>query len=169
MYELVSGLHSYSEVNRSPARPSDRADAAHVLEETLRNMNASVLECGAQITVGVLPDVMVPPAQLGQVFQNLLSNAIKYRKPDVQLTVHIRAIRRGTLWEFSVKDNGIGIDPTYGDQIFGVFRRLHGREVPGTGIGLAIVKKIIESAGGQVWVVSSVGEGADFRFTLAGA
>jgi light-regulated signal transduction histidine kinase (bacteriophytochrome) len=166
MYELVSGLQSYSEVNRMPARGPFRADAGKVLQETLRNIAFTIQESGARITFDPLPEVHLAPAPLGKIFQNLLANAMKYRKPDVEPVIHVSARRTGTEWEFSVKDNGIGVDPKYSEHIFGVFRRLHGRRVPGTGIGLAIVKKIVESAGGRVGVISSPGEGADFRFTL---
>ena len=139
-----------------------------VVRDTLKNIETTLRETGTTVETGELPLVRANAIQLGQVFQNLISNAIKYRSKAPPL-IRITAERSGRDWEFSVKDNGIGLDMQYADQIFGVFRRLHGREMPGTGIGLAIVKKIIESHGGQIRVVSAPGEGADFRFTLPAA
>jgi signal transduction histidine kinase len=106
--------------------------------------------------------------QFVQVFQNLISNAIKYRR-DEPPRVHVSAVREGRSWTFSVKDNGIGISPQYWDRIFGLFKRLHGRDIPGTGIGLATCKKIIEQHGGHIRVDSVPGEGTTFFFTLAAA
>jgi signal transduction histidine kinase len=103
--------------------------------------------------------------QLSQVFQNLLSNSLKYRSSEPP-TIHITATRINAMYEFSVADNGIGIDAEHHERVFGVFKRLHGKEVPGTGIGLAICRKIIESHGGRIWVESAAGRGATFKFTL---
>lgn len=167
MYELIAGLQSYSELDRA-YEPLRTVDSAFVVKETLRGMETTLRETGTTVEVGDLPAVRAHPAQLGQVFQNLVSNAIKYHSAAPAL-IRITAARLGRQWEFSVKDNGIGLDMQYAEQIFGVFRRLHGRHIPGTGIGLAIVKKIVESHGGKVRVVSSPGKGADFRFTLPAA
>jgi len=103
-----------------------------------------------------------------QLLQNLVGNAIKYRQP-ASPTVHIDAERQSGQWLFSVKDNGIGIKPEYTQQIFGIFKRLHGSTYPGTGIGLAICERIVKSYGGHIWVESSVGEGSTFYFTLPDA
>jgi signal transduction histidine kinase len=102
---------------------------------------------------------------MGQLFQNLLSNAIKYRSQN-PLQIRVGVTREDHDWVFRVQDNGIGIHPKYAEQIFGVFKRLHGRDVPGTGVGLAICKQIVEQHGGRIWVESSDGNGATFRFTL---
>jgi signal transduction histidine kinase len=105
--------------------------------------------------------------QLQQLFQNLLSNAIKYRNPDEPPRVYVQAIQQGSHWEFAVRDNGIGIAPRHHDRIFQIFQRLHTRqESSGTGIGLAICRKIVERHGGRIWVDSELGEGSTFRFTL---
>jgi signal transduction histidine kinase len=99
------------------------------------------------------------------VFQNLLGNSIKYRSAEPP-KIHVNARKLNGFYEFGVADNGIGVDPEHHDRIFGVFKRLHGKEVPGTGIGLAICRKIIESHGGRIWVESEPGKGATFKFTL---
>ena len=118
------------------------------------------------VTRDALPTVSADPGQLVQVFQNLLANALKFRG-DAPPRVHVSARRNGGFWEFHVADNGIGIDPRYADRVFVLFQRLHGpKEYPGTGIGLALAKKIIERHGGRIGVESSVGEGASFWFTL---
>jgi signal transduction histidine kinase len=104
---------------------------------------------------------------LAQIFQNVLGNAVKFRRHDVPPEVHIGARRVGRMWELCVRDNGIGIDPEYHDKLFVLFKRLHSREqYPGTGIGLAICKKIVEQHGGEIWMESKPGEGAAFFFTL---
>jgi signal transduction histidine kinase len=104
--------------------------------------------------------------QLVQLFQNLISNAIKYRLPERPPQIHISAEQTGQHCLVSVRDNGIGIDPNHAKRIFGVFKRLHGEDIPGTGIGLAICKRIVEKHGGNIWVESKPGEGSTFRFTL---
>jgi chemotaxis family two-component system sensor kinase Cph1 len=114
-----------------------------------------------------LPTVLADPSQLALVFQNLIGNAIKFRKEGVQPHIRISATRMENRWKISVSDNGIGIDPAFFDKIFVIFQRLHTRDkYPGTGVGLAIVKKIIERHGGQIWVESEVGKGSTFYFIL---
>ena len=110
---------------------------------------------------------MADRAQLAQVFQNLIANAIKFRREDAPPHVHVSAEREGDKWLLSVADNGIGIDPKQADRIFQIFQRLHTREeYEGTGIGLALCKRIVERHGGRIWVESAVGEGSTFYFTL---
>ncbi|HWE48394.1 MAG TPA: ATP-binding protein, partial [Bryobacteraceae bacterium] len=101
-----------------------------------------------------------------QVFQNLIGNALKYRKPGEPPHIHVSAKHEGNEWVFSVQDNGIGFDQRNADRVFGVFKRLHGKEYPGTGIGLSICKKIIEHNGGRIWAVSSPGAGSTFYFSI---
>jgi len=108
----------------------------------------------------------LPAVHLVQVFQNLIGNAVKYRKPGQPPKIHIKAEPRDGAWVFSVADNGIGIDPQYQEQIFRIFGRLHGKDVPGTGIGLALCKKLIERSGGTIWLQSADGEGSTFFFTV---
>ncbi len=136
-----------------------------MLAQTIRTLDAAIQESGARITHDRLPEVAADPA-LEHVFQNLLSNAIKYRRHGVTLEIHVSATWSSGEWQFSVRDNGAGIDPLHKDGIFQIFRRLHGREIPGTGIGLALSKKIVDAHTGRIWVESDVGAGSTFYFTL---
>ena len=126
-----------------------------------------IKEAGAVVTKDDLPMVMGDETQLSQLFQNLIDNAIKFRRAEETPRVHISAQRKGNDWEFSVQDNGIGIDPQYFDRIFIIFQRLHSREAyEGTGIGLAVCMRIVERHGGRIWVESEPGRGSLFHFTL---
>jgi light-regulated signal transduction histidine kinase (bacteriophytochrome) len=132
----------------------------------LANLKVALEESGAVVTHAPLPTVLANPTQLLQLFQNLLSNAIKFRTV-VPPTVHISAERQEDAWRFAVRDNGMGIEPQYVERIFAIFQRLHTRSrYPGTGIGLALCKKIVERHGGRIWVESALGQGATFFFTL---
>jgi signal transduction histidine kinase len=137
------------------------------LEEALDNLQASIQESNAVVTHDPLPALPVEPVHLQQIFQNLISNAIKYRASQPP-RVHIGAVRESGVWCFSVKDNGIGIEARYKDQVFGLFKRLHGRNrYSGTGLGLAICKKLVERYHGRIWVESQPGAGSTFFFTLS--
>jgi light-regulated signal transduction histidine kinase (bacteriophytochrome) len=137
-----------------------------VLSYAMDNLLSAIKESQAVITHDRLPTVRGDAKQLAQVFQNLLSNAIKFRG-DQPPIIHISAQRKNGEWLFSVRDRGIGIDPQYAGRIFVIFQRLHTRaEYPGTGIGLAICKKIVERHGGRMWVESEAGKGATFWFSL---
>jgi signal transduction histidine kinase len=141
-------------------------DCEAILEQALTNLRASIEGTGAQVTHDPLPRITADPTQLVQLFQNLVGNAIKFRGQADPL-IHVSAERNGAAWLFSVRDNGIGIDRQYFDRIFGIFQRLHGRgEYPGTGIGLAICRKIVEGHGGRIWVESEPGKGTTFYFTV---
>jgi PAS domain S-box-containing protein len=166
MQQMIRALLNLSRVGR---RDQDLAptDVEALLERTLRALQRAVEETGAEVTHDPLPTVMADEAQLGQVFQNLIANALKFRRESVPPHVHISARREGETWLFAVADNGIGIDPQQADRIFEIFQRLHTwEEYPGTGIGLALSRKIIERHGGRIWVESEPGEGATFYFTL---
>ena len=166
MQQLIMDLLQLSRVE-TKAKPLVPTDAGEVVADALRLLETPIREAGATITVGDMPVVMADAAQLAQVFTNLVSNALKYRRPDVPPEVRISAERAGKFWRFSVADNGIGIEAEYFDRIFVIFQRLHTREeYAGTGIGLAVVRKIVERHGGRVGVESTLGQGSTFFFTL---
>ena len=138
-----------------------------MLNDVLANLEVSIRESGAVVTAAPLPTVMADPAQLRQVFQNLIGNALKFRGEEPP-HIHLGVERQGREWVLAVGDNGIGIDPQYFERIFQVFQRLHTqREYAGSGIGLAICKKIVERHGGRIWVTSEPGKGATFSFTYS--
>ena len=165
MQRLINDLLAYSRVS-TRGNSFKPTDCNAVLSEVLDMLHPSTEETGSVITHGVLPTVMGDPGQLVQLFQNLIGNAIKFRD-KAPPRIHADAQPLDKTWLFSVKDNGIGIDPQYADRIFLIFQRLHTIDkYPGTGIGLAICRKIVERHGGQIWVESKVGEGSTFKFTL---
>lgn len=131
----------------------------------LLEVQTAVSESGAVITRDPLPEVMADATRVSQVFRNLIGNAIKYRGCESP-RIHLGAAAEGSHWLLSVQDNGIGIEPRYREQIFALFKRLHGRDKPGTGVGLAICKDIVERHGGRIWVESTPGSGSTFYFTL---
>jgi light-regulated signal transduction histidine kinase (bacteriophytochrome) len=151
-----------------------KADSRAAVNTALLNLSSMIDGTRASIEVGTLPAVSVPEIHLIQLFQNLIGNALKYRReqyPDGgRPEVRIEARRDGGgAWLFSVSDNGIGIEPEYLTQIFGIFKRLHGSAYEGTGIGLALCQKIVERVGGRIWAESEWGKGSTFFFTLQGA
>ncbi len=164
---LLTDLLTYSQQLGPPKWTVAPTNAQAVLTGVLMNLQASIKETGAVITCDPLPaEVYSDFAQLSLVLQNLVSNAIKYRKPGEAPKIHIWTSEGENEWTFHVRDNGLGVPDEYRDQIFGIFKRLHGREYPGTGIGLAICKKIIERHGGRIWVESEPGAGSTFAFTI---
>ncbi len=166
MSDLLGGLLDYSRIARDRELPSHQVDVDGAMNWALMNLQIAIQETHATVTRGPLPRVIGDSAQLAQVFQILIDNAVKYRGPDPP-RIHISAEKQARHWVFSCRDNGIGIDPIYHEKIFGIFKRLHGREVPGTGMGLAICRRIAERHGGRVWVKSEEGKGADFCFSIA--
>jgi PAS domain S-box-containing protein len=166
MQLLIQDLLQLSQV-QTTARPLEQVDMYRVVANTLQVMERQIREANATMTIGDLPPIMADATQLEQVFTNLIGNALKYRRPDLTPSIRISAERMGKCWRFAVADNGIGIAPEFFDRIFVVFQRLHTKdEFEGTGIGLAIVKKIVERHGGRVSVTSVPGEGSTFFFTL---
>jgi Bacteriophytochrome (light-regulated signal transduction histidine kinase) len=162
---LISDLLSYSRIVNLEARPMAPVSMQTALHWAMENLQLAIADTGASITHDELPIVPGDQVLLVQLLQNLLSNSIKYRSEHPP-RIHLGARQTGSEWTFSLKDNGIGIAPAYQDKIFGMFKRLHGREIPGTGIGLAICKKIVDQHHGRIWVESTVGEGTEFFFTL---
>ena len=165
MQELVRGLLAYSRVGAHD-KTLKSVEASNVLNRAIANLRVAIQESGAIVSHGALPLVVADPIQLEHVFQNLIGNAIKFHGEEPP-RVRVRAVRKGDEWHFSVKDNGIGIDPQYSEKVFAIFQRLHGRgKYPGTGLGLAICKKIVERHGGRIWFESQPGAGSTFYFTL---
>ncbi len=167
MQQLIQDLLAFSRVGSKPMESRD-ASSESAFRKAIGNLRAAIAESGATVTHDPLPVVHADEAQIVQLFQNLIGNAIKYQNSGAP-RVHVSASRDGPRgWLFSVNDNGIGIDPEYFDRIFGMFQRLHGRdEFAGTGIGLAICKKIVERHGGRISVESEPGKGSTFKFGLA--
>jgi chemotaxis family two-component system sensor kinase Cph1 len=165
MQTLIDDVLAYSKVD-TQAIAFQVTEVERPLEKALSNLRRRIKETGATITHDPLPTVMADSTQLMQLFQNLIGNAIKFHSQEPP-KIHIGAERLEEEWLFSVKDNGIGIDPRFSDRIFVIFQRLHTRdEYPGTGMGLAICKKIIECHRGRIWVESQLGQGATFYFTI---
>lgn len=165
MEALLKDLLFYSRVGSGPADVHEVVDANAALRLALLNLEGAINDSGAVIEASELPEAAIPELHLVQLFQNLISNAIKYRA-DAIPRIQVRAEPRGPRWLFSVQDNGIGIDGEYLTQVFGVFKRLHGQEYEGTGIGLAMCQKIVERNGGRIWAESERGKGSTFLFTL---
>ncbi|MEG3894117.1 MULTISPECIES: PAS domain S-box protein [unclassified Microcoleus] len=165
MQQLINDLLAYSRLG-TRGQEFELADCNAVVEQSLENLQIAIAETKATITYESLPTVMADEFQLIQLFQNLIGNAVKFCRQELPL-IHISALENESEWRFSVRDNGIGIDPEYADRIFIIFQRLHSRrEYSGTGIGLAICKRIVERHGGRIWVESQEGEGATFYFTI---
>lgn len=162
---LLKALLTYWETTEQGQDSFGSVDCNDVLAKTLITLQAVITESGAIVTSEPLPTVQAERVMLMQVFQNLIANSIKYagkRTPRI----HITAERNAEGWLFSVQDNGIGIDPPDAERIFGMFKRLHGPDIPGAGIGLALCKKVVERHGGRIWVESESGQGATFKFII---
>lgn len=167
MQQLVNDILEYSRVT-SAAKPLVSIPLERCVNRALSNLHYSIETRGASVEVGAMPQVLGDEFQLTQLMQNLIGNALKYAKEAPK--VRIAASRSSDGWVVEVRDNGIGISPEYHDRIFRIFQRLHTRnEFTGTGVGLAIVKSIVERHGGRIWVESEEGRGATFSFTLKGA
>lgn len=164
MQRLIHDLLQYARVSSRIEEPGP-VDLAEVVEFAVANYSQKIAESGARVITGEMPVLKADRTQLAQVFQNLLANALEYAHPDRAPEIEVRAEKQDHEWTFSVKDNGIGIDAAFFNKIFLIFQRLH-RDGPGTGIGLAVCKKIVERHGGRIWVESAPGQGATFFFTL---
>jgi signal transduction histidine kinase len=165
MQALINDLLTYSRVGSKDARLVE-TDFGDVVDEVLAGLQAAVEESGAEVSHGRLPKLVADRRQMVQLFQNLIGNAIKFHSDDPP-RVEIHAGRDGEAWRFAVRDNGIGIPPEHHDRIFNLFQRLHARdEYPGTGIGLALCRRIVERHGGRIWVESEPRKGSTFYFTI---
>ena len=166
MEQLLRDLRAYTLASTGGKDPSEDIEAGQSLDKALAALESAIKESGACITCTALPRIRFHEFQLEQVFQNLIGNSIRYRSGE-KLVIHVAAEPRGEDWLFSVRDNGIGIDPQYKEQVFEIFKRLHSAAAyPGTGMGLAICQRIVERAGGRIWVESELGRGSTFFFTI---
>jgi len=166
MTNLISDLLGYSSVVNADQVPVTDVPLRDAVEWAINNLHLAIEESQTAITLGDLPVIRADKIQMVQLFQNLIGNAIKYRG-TLTPRINVSAEQQGPEWVISVQDNGLGIRPEYNQRIFGVFKRLHGDDYPGTGIGLAICKSIVERHGGRIWVESEPGKGSTFRFTAA--
>lgn len=165
MKTLINDLLSYSRLT-TRAKPFEPTDCDEIVRRAIENLEISIRDNSARIILGRFPTVPADGSQLVQLFQNLISNALKFRT-ETPPEIHINAESRDGQWLFSVSDNGIGINMEYAQRIFEVFQRLHSRsKYPGTGIGLAICRKVVERHGGRIWVESELGKGSTFYFTV---
>lgn len=165
MKQLIEDLLAYSRVG-TRGREFRSVDCTEPLDKALVNLYAAIEASGATVTHDPLPMLEVDDSQLAQLFQNLIGNALKFHGTEAP-RVHVGAAEHATEWEFTVRDNGIGIEAEYFGRIFLVFQRLHIKsEYPGTGIGLAICKKVVDRHGGRIWVESEPGAGSTMHFTL---
>ncbi len=166
MSSLIHDLLAYARLTTEEERPVSVA-LDEDLEAALTHLDGAIQESGASVTHDPMPTLPVDRGQMVRLFQNLIGNAVKYRKADEPSHVHISAELTGAAWVFSIRDNGIGFDPKYASAIFQPFKRLHtAEEYPGTGVGLAICRRIVQAQGGRIWAESALGEGTTFFFTL---
>ncbi len=163
--ELLADLLSYAKAGADEDEPAEFIDFNAVCDMAMKNLQAAIAESGAVLSWDHLPVVRGREQHFVQLLQNLIANAIKYRGESAP-NIHVSAERLNDEWRFAVADNGMGIAPEYHQKIFGVFKRLHGKSIPGTGIGLAICQRVVERYGGRIWVESEPGRGATFYFTL---
>jgi light-regulated signal transduction histidine kinase (bacteriophytochrome) len=169
MQRLINDLLGYSRIGRQGGNP-ENFRAADALKTVLANLQGAISESGAKIEIGALPEIRANRTQVGQLFQNMIGNAIKFRRDGEAPLIRISATPEEKFWHFLIEDNGIGIEKEYLERVFLIFQRLHERnKYPGTGIGLAIVKKVIEHHGGRIWIESTPGRGSKFNFTLPAA
>ena len=167
MRTVIDGLLALS---RGVAAESTKqpVNSGKILTDCILALQGEMGASDAVIACGELPEVQADGAQLAELFTNLLSNAIRFRKPDAPLRVEVSAAKVGGMWQFRVRDNGRGFDPAQAQALFTPFRRLHGRDISGAGVGLALCRKIVERHGGRIWAEGALGEGAAFLFTLPG-
>jgi signal transduction histidine kinase len=167
MDQLLSDLLAYAHASSIAEEELPPVPAGRALDAALENLDAAIRDSGASITIGELPPIRVRESHLVQVFQNLLGNAIKYRRDDQAPLIQVTARAESGYWHFTIADNGIGIENAYLKTVFGIFKRLHAQgQYDGTGMGLAICKRIIERYRGRIWVDSTPGQGSRFTFSI---
>ncbi len=166
MQQMIKVLLDYSRIG-TQGKKFEKFNVEEAFNNALSNLQLRIEESNAEITHDTLPEVMGDLNQICRVFQNLINNGLKFHKKNIPPQIHVSAKKNGTMWIFSIKDNGIGIENQYKNKVFEVFKRLHTMdEYPGSGISLAIVKRIIDRHGGRVWVKSDLGVGSTFYFTI---
>jgi len=165
MHGLIDDLLSYARV-AADREPPVQISLDHDIESAISQLEQSIKDAGAVVTHDPLPTVLTERSQMTRLFQNLIGNSIKYRSTDRPAKIHVSSRPHGSQWLISIHDNGIGFSPEYAESIFTPFRRLHGKEYPGSGVGLSICRRIVERYGGQIWAESVPGEGSTFHFTL---
>lgn len=166
MFDLVNDLLAYSKVISDPEQHVEPVRCEEAVSQAMEGCATSIAQTSAVVTCDPLPEMMANKQQLVALFQNLIGNAVAYRREAVPPVIHISATRGEREWEFSVSDNGIGLDMRFAELIFQPFKRLHGAAIPGTGLGLAICRRVVERHGGRISVESQPGQGATFKFTL---
>lgn len=168
MQQMINDLLTYSRVGRA-GKGIVQIAVEEVVRTAVSNLQAAIAESDAKVTWDKLPTLPGEKVQLLQLFQNLIGNAIKFRADDRPIAVHVSAASEAGQWHFQVRDTGIGIEKQYLERIFLIFQRLHDRsKYKGTGIGLAVCKKVVEHHGGRIWVESEPGRGTTFHFTIGG-
>ena len=166
MERLVKGILEHASVSHSTKR-FEIVNVSSALDDACANLEQRILETGAVISRGYLPDIYANRVQLTQLFQNLVANALKFQNAESAPRIHISAEKYDRFWRFDIQDNGIGIEPEYKERIFGMFKRLHStQQFPGSGLGLAICKAIVDQHNGAIWVESELGKGSHFYFTI---
>lgn len=166
MNQLLKDLLAYSQAGRSDLIRLEMTNMTVIVQWALMNLDAEISSSGARVSFGELPGVMADQNQMAQVMQQLIGNGIKYRSshaPEIRISAERTA---ESTWELSVHDNGVGVEPQYHDRVFGLFKRLVGKDVPGTGTGLAISRKIVNAHGGKIWMEGELGKGSIVKFTL---
>jgi two-component system NtrC family sensor kinase len=166
MHQLIEDLLSYARASQAGEAALDTVDLDSVINRVLESLQALIDETGATIVRTPLPPLQAEEVRMYQLFHNLIGNSLKYRQPGIAPKITLSAESTAAGWQFSVSDNGLGIDREHQDKIFDAFKRLHAEQNPGTGLGLAICKRIVENFGGRIWVESEPGKGSTFRFTL---
>ena len=167
IHRMIKDLLNYTRAVESHEPVQIATESESALSDALANLSNKIAETQAQVTYDSLPNLRVSRIHLLQLFQNIIGNSLKYRRVDMRPEIQIKAGRAADKWTFAIADNGMGFDPIYAERIFGIFKRLHGRdEYEGNGMGLAICSRIVNHYGGRIWAESQPGEGATFLFTL---